>query len=542
MDQPFDSLGNSPFPRALDNEIFSVTNVQYKGTKILYVDDEPMALKYFVKTFANDFDVLTAASVDEGLELLESKSEQIGVLLTDQRMPKKTGVELLKSVKSKWPDIVPLLITAYSDIDDTIKAVNEGHIYQYIRKPWYPDQLKIMLLQAIQEYNEISYNRKLAETNKKLEDAHRLQEEFIQMLSHEVRTPISVSLSLSEELLESNLNEEQKEHASSIKLVNSALANLLDNTLDYSKWVNGQLKLVERSFSLKTLLKQLDHTFSLQLKMETINYEAHVSENVTNDLLGDPDRLLQILINLIGNAIKFTPVGGTIQLHVAKLESASEHIVLRFAVRDTGEGIAGEAIGKLFKPFSQLQEGKVGTGLGLSISKELVSMMGGEIGVASDIGKGSEFWFTVSLRAQETPIQEAQEPSFKKVENKSVLLADDNRISRYMAQELLGKSGYDVDLANNGVEALNKAKETQYSVILLDCQMPEMDGVEATSRMRAEGKNQHTPIVAITAMPVGMLEDRWLAAGINAYIQKPFDRSKFIETINYWSDSSNIAR
>lgn len=516
-----------------------MADIPPNSAKILYVDDEPKALKYFIKAFSADFEILTAESVAEALDILEESGDEIGILLTDQRMPKATGVDLLKVVNHKWPDIVSLLVTAYSDVDDTVEAVNEGHIFQYIRKPWNPDKLKIMLLEALQEFNRIRYSKQLAIKNVKLEEAYRLQEEFIHMLSHEVRTPINVSVTLSDFLLESELDDEQRDHISSIKVVNSALANLLDNTLDYSKWVKGQLKLINRDFNLSKLLEQLDHTFRLQLQMSEIEYIVDISESAKNELHGDPDRLLQILINLIGNAIKFTPAQGRIRLNVSVVEEVGDSLVFRFAVRDSGDGIAAEAMDKLFKPFSQINGGRVGSGLGLSISKELVSMMGGEIGLTSDVGSGSEFWFTVALGRQVSKVAVVKEDELKKVTDKTVLLADDNRISRFMAQELLGRCGYEVDLADDGLDALEKAKKNKYSVILLDCQMPKMDGVEATVELRKEGINVRTPIIAFTAMPVAMLEERWLEAGINAYVQKPFERSQFVETINYWSNSSD---
>ncbi len=513
------------------SEISDETSLDFQ---VLYVDDEAKALKYFTKTFSPYFDVATAESVDEALKLLEAKSSHIGVLITDQRMPKKTGVDLLKETRARWPEIVTILITAYSNIDDTIAAINQGRVFQYIKKPWEPDKLKIKLLEAINEYSRNKYNIQLEKLNKELENANQVQKEFINMLSHEVRTPINVSINLADQLLEAPLSEEQREHVTSIKIVNDNLAQILDNTLDYSKWAAGTLKLTYVDFRLDELLQALSHTFKLQVENAGLTFSNTIDKDINPALRGDPDRLLQVLINLVSNAIKFTPSGGVVSVETSLMEENERSVRLRFAVKDTGAGIAPEVLENLFKPFTQIRPEKRGTGLGLSISRELVSMMGGEIGSLSELDQGSEFWFSVNFGRQKSSDKQADFSQPKKVENMRVLLADDNRINRLMVEDLLTRYGYNVDTAENGDQALNMAEETKYSIILMDFQMPEMDGLETTSRIRANGINKTTPVIALTAMPENMLSGKWEEAGVNDFISKPFERFQFLETIRYW--------
>ncbi len=508
--------------------------------KVLYVDDEPKALKYFSKVFGSYFEVLTAESVASAIEVLEEEAPSIGVIITDQRMPNATGVDLLKQTRTRWPEIVTVLLTAYTDIDDAIAAINEGRIFQYIKKPWEPDKLKIKLLEAIHEYSRNQYNLKLAELNKQLETANEVQKDFINMLSHEVRTPIGVSINLADQLLETPLSEEQKDHIASIKIVNDNLANILDNTLDYSKWTAGTLTLSYMNFRLDELLDQLSRTFKLQIASSELNYTCTLDNEIDPALRGDPDRLLQVLINLVSNAIKFTPKGGNVSVDTSLIEENEKTVKLRFAVKDTGSGIAPEVLDNLFKPFSQAKPDKRGTGLGLSISRELVSMMGGEIGTLSELKQGSEFWFSIPFGRQ-TPEETGisfSEPS--KVENIRVMLADDNVINRVMVEDLLSRYGYKVEAAENGDQALAMASQNEYSVIIMDFQMPEMDGLEATRRIRANGLNTSTPIIALSAMPESMVAGQWEKAGVNDFISKPFERFDFLEKIHYWIEKEKV--
>ncbi|MCK5820587.1 MAG: response regulator, partial [Bacteroidales bacterium] len=309
-----------------------------------------------------------------------------------------------------------------------------------------------------------------------------------------------------------------------------------NDILDFSKIESGQLEFENIPFSLETILQTVIRLLSFKAKSKKLELKYSFINEVPIKLSGDPVRLKQIIINLVNNAIKFTKSGHVI-INVRVKDEDSDTALLLFEIEDTGIGIAEEAIPKLFKSFSQANLATSrkfgGTGLGLAISKELSRLMNGEIGLRSTLGEGSCFWFTARLKKQSQKEIDDADKKDKSLKNSGkqarklyILLAEDNPINQRVAQINLNNLGHEIVITKNGVECVEKYKSEKFDLILMDIQMPEMDGIEATKIIRELEQSGHTsirtPIVALTANALTGDKERFLEAGMDAHLAKPF--------------------
>ena len=381
-------------------------------------------------------------------------------------------------------------------------------------------------------------NQRLAELNVQLNvakdqaiESSNIKSAFVANISHELRTPLSGVLGLNELLMESDLHPEQYELAKSIQECAQALLVIVNDILDLSKIEAGKAELQPEPFNLIFLLQDVAMLFREGARRKNLTLNTILDHAIPQFVIGDPSRLRQVLVNLVGNAIKFTEHGG-VQIVATMLEQDEEKSSICFSVTDTGIGIAEFDRCFLFKRFSQVDNSNTrkygGTGLGLNITKRLVDLMGGEIGLDSEVGAGSTFWFKISLckerRAQALQKDAQQEPaSGALLANKSILVVEDSVLIQQVAKKQLLYLGVGAQIVSNGREALDILKQRQFDVILMDCQMPEMDGFEATRQIRQleAGTNIHTIIIAMTASAMVGDKEECILAGMDDYLSKP---------------------
>ena len=378
---------------------------------------------------------------------------------------------------------------------------------------------KRVLLQSFNLAKELEHAKDLAEAS------NYAKSQFLSNMSHEIRTPLNSVIGMTHLMMETPLNSTQADYIERINHSSSHLLGIVSDILDFSKIEAGKLEFEEKEFSIKQLLDKLVRQLEYAAKAKQLSLKTELNLNVPLDVVGDPLRVEQILLNYANNAIKFTHSGQiTISVNNAGFEDGI--FTLRFDVEDTGIGMEEEQIHHLFKLFHQgdtsITRKYGGTGLGLAICKQLAELMGGEVGVESEKGAGSRFWFTVKLQSSNRDRRIEKDDEQENLKGAKILLVEDNEVNQVVAKALLEKMHARITIAENGQEAIERLGQEEFDCVLMDVQMPVMDGYRATRIIRENPNLKHNKIIALTANAGKEDQERCFDVGMDAVVTKPF--------------------
>jgi signal transduction histidine kinase len=536
-----------------------------KLVNVLIVDDDELDKKLVRLVLMKaagliKFNVDTAKTITEALEKLVKNG--FDIILLDLNLPDSRGIETVQKIFGVAPGVPIVVLTGLDDEDAGLDAVRSG-AEDYLVKG---DGLEVSLVRTIRYAIErkkasaslIEAKQELEQINARLikataianemateaEKANIAKSQFLANMSHEIRTPMNAIIGFSEVLREEPLTEQQREYIKMILDSSEHLLKLINDILDFSKIEAGRIRVETSECDIRALLTSIESLMNPVAKQKQLEFKITCADNVPNAISTDPSKLKQCLVNLVNNAIKFTEQG-YIEL-IARQIVKEDKSFIEFEVADTGIGIPPDKQNAIFELFTQLDGSTTrkygGTGLGLTITKQLTRLIGGDISVESEVGKGSKFKLVVPAN-----IADGQHGKSKNLENVPernhqlqgeteisfsgrVLVAEDSLTNQTLIRLLLEKLGFVVTIAKNGLEAVEAVKNQHFDLILMDIQMPEMNGYDATKKIHRLGVK--TPIIAMTASIDEENKKECLQAGCDDYVSKPIDKARLIKVIS----------
>jgi CheY-like chemotaxis protein/HPt (histidine-containing phosphotransfer) domain-containing protein len=545
-----------------------------KNFIILVVDDITENLQVLISILKkHQYKINFANSGKQAINRV--KNVKPDLILLDLMMPGMDGFQVCEYLKSdeKYRDIPIIFLTASHEEHHILRAFEIGAV-DYVTKPFKSQEL----LARVKNHLELKYAKdklknsqnylkkaltELVIARDKALEAERVKSQMLANTSHEIRTLMSGVLGMTELLLNTYLNEEQNDFVSTLKNSGESLLNLINDILDFSKLESGALKLKKTSFNLHKMMEDLQSLFSHRANQKNINFSYHITSDIPQDivLIGDEFRLRQILSNLISNAVKFTDQG-KIEIKIKKVEAdendnSPSSVNLLFEVKDTGIGISEKNQAQLFKSFSQISHNNEhyydGTGLGLAICQQLVQLMGANILVESEEEKGSNFFFTVNFDIGDQSFSrdvldvkyntnyinnDNITPNSNYPMALKILLVEDTPVNKKVIMNQLKILNYEADWVENGQDAINTLVDNEYDLILMDCQMPILNGYEATKQIRqreTETKGKHHIIIGLTASAMEGNRQQCFDAGMDDYITKPASTDELNQLLKKWA-------
>ncbi|CAK0742870.1 two-component system, sensor histidine kinase and response regulator [Gammaproteobacteria bacterium] len=530
--------------------------MKFAAAILLLVDDTPENLTVLGDVLReHGYDTRSVRSGQ--LALRTARREAPDLVLLDVLMPEMDGYEVCRRFKADddLKGIPIIFISAATDTEVKVRAFTSGGV-DFIAKPFEPEEVLArvcthLTLRSVERELERRVEERtvdLRQARAAAEEASRAKSTFLANMSHEIRTPMNAIIGLSELALYQPLTPEARDYLEKIHGSSKSLLGILNDILDYSKIESGRMTIENFPFDLDVLLNNLRNLFALRIEEKSLDFIIEVMPEVPRLLVGDSLRLQQILLNLLGNAIKFTERGHVLlRISAQALELSQAHLVFR--IEDTGIGMSEEMVARLFQAFSQadvsISRRFGGTGLGLAISRELLLLMGSDCVVESVEGQGSSFTFKLPLGvASGTRIDSEDVRSRKKsisdnerirrLTGARVLVVEDNTINQQVIRGLLKRWGIVIEIANHGQEALDRLAGERFDVVLMDVHMPGMDGLEATRRIRQNTAWATLPVIALTAGVTAEEKERVLASGMNGFLGKPINQEELAATLLRW--------